>query len=261
MDPIIGGALIGGGFSLLGTGLGLGFGGGGMSDTQKNDQRFMNDFAWKQALRNEEFQKDLAYNGMQIRSRDAQLAGLHPLAALGVNPAGGGSFQSAFQSSGFEGKPRRDFSGVSDMGQNISRAMMAMKTPEERLAQQLQLENLRAEGDLTRAQAAESMARTRNLAGTGPGLPSAYGPNSQSSAPGWPERHILIKNPDGSYSLQYSPEMATSMMARPIGSLMEDFKETYGQNVFNRSHWRNIINWFTQGGKEYADYMGRQGKR
>lgn len=163
MDPLIAAALIGGGSNLLGGLMGNFFGGGGMSDTQKNDQRFMNDFAWKQALRNEQFQHDLARHGLKMRVDDATEAGLHPLVGAGINPAQGGWSGAAFTGVGSD-RPQRDFSYLGEagshfsraMGANINRAVDATRSPEERELQALQLENARA--NTARSQAERDMA-------------------------------------------------------------------------------------------------------
>lgn len=69
MDPIIGGALIGAGASLAGGGL-------ASASNKKEGKR-----QWRRT-------KVLNQNQIQWRVKDAQAAGIHPLAALGMSPIG-----------------------------------------------------------------------------------------------------------------------------------------------------------------------------
>lgn len=71
---------------------------------------------------NAALQKDFAQNGLRWRMEDAKRAGIHPLAAIGANVQGGSpSFQSTHVGSPFE-----------TVGQNISRAINATRTADER---------------------------------------------------------------------------------------------------------------------------------
>lgn len=90
--------------------------------------------------RNYERQKQFAQHGIRWRVADARAAGIHPLAALGANlhsygPAriGGGS----------------DY-GLASMGQNISRAMAARMTEQERNFRDKQIEGLRLDNAIKR---------------------------------------------------------------------------------------------------------------
>lgn len=139
-----------------------GFFGGGGSDTAANDARFMNDFAWKQALRNEEEQKLLARNGIRMRVADAEAAGIHPLAAIGVNPAGGGQFGSGSVSP-MEGRQNPMGPALSRMGQNLSRAAAVMSTRQEQEMHAANIELLRKNTDFVIQQIAESKARVVDM--------------------------------------------------------------------------------------------------
>lgn len=228
MDPLIGGALIGGGFGLLGNVLSH-FGGGG-SDTAMNDQRFMNDFAWKQALRQEEYNNFYTQNYMQIRAKDAAAAGLHPLAALGVNVASGPT-SAAFSGSGGSGR-RNAYDLGSDMahtmGQNISRAVAAQKTADERILMQAQLEKNAAEIDLVQAQAAETRMRTAAI-GSNPPIPDPYS-GLTGDVLGLPSQHKLYRTPYG-YTAEWSPDFAVSMMSRPVKGTLQDIHDMGRENI------------------------------
>lgn len=199
------------------------FGGGQGSDTALNDQRFMNDFAWKQSLRNEDYMK----NYMQYRSQDAEKAGIHPLAALGVN-TGSGPSGAAFV--GADMSPRSNAYDLGSdlatgMGQNISRAILAQKTQDERDMHTASLARVTAETDLINAQRAESEKRLHS-----PENPPVKNPYDDSMTSDQP-KHIRVLNPDGSISWQWSTPMAMSQIGRPVNSLLEDVYDI-GQTRF-----------------------------
>lgn len=201
---------------------------GGMSDTQLSDQRFMNDFAWKQSLRNEsfsreqyEFMKYLAENGMQVRARDAAAAGFHPLAALGgagMSLSGMGPSSAAFVGPG-EGSRRRWPGGhLSAMGQDISRAMNAEMTALERASQNAALAERMANIDYIEAMAAESRQRRLNLANTP--MPGGAMTGDVIQLP----QSIMYRRADGSYEEGYSPEYSESLQNRPASKWMRDIQ-------------------------------------
>lgn len=163
MNPLIAASLIGGGANLLSSG--MGFIGSGRSDTADSDTRFMNDFAWKQALRQEDFQRDLAYNSMSIRSRDAERAGIHPLAALGINPAGGQSVGVSFNPVDGVRENRWDRAAAMtrDLGQDVSRAVSAQATPEEKAMRVAQLATEIAQKNALDAETALKMAQANDI--------------------------------------------------------------------------------------------------
>jgi len=117
--------------------------------------------SWKQ-------QKKVLQNQVQWRVADAVKAGLHPLAALGVNPASGPSAQVG---SGLG-------SALSSMGQNIGRAAEAALTPADKLAARsalLGLEQQQANIDLTKAQLAGAQ-KALLTSGSTPGIASRISP-------------------------------------------------------------------------------------
>lgn len=97
---------------------------------------------------NHALQREFAQMGIRWRVDDAKAAGLHPLAALG---ASGAQASPSFQA--FTGSPR---TGVSDavgrMGQNISRAVAATSTTEDRVARRLQLESMGLDNQIKEAE-------------------------------------------------------------------------------------------------------------
>lgn len=156
----------------------------GGSDTAANDARFMNDFAWKQSLRNEEFQKQLATQGIRMRVADAEAAGIHPLAALGVNPSGGGNFASAFTQPIPRDKPQWQ-----GLGQDISRAVHAMTTPEEKQYKMLQLEKMKTENEILNTELTERRANIQRSHSAG--LPSNSGLSGGLVANGQGDAYVM----------------------------------------------------------------------
>lgn len=106
-------------------------------------------------------QKTAMKNQIQWRVQDAVKAGIHPLAALGVNPASG---PPAAQIGA-------DWGGsMAQMGQDIGRAIESGMAPEDQSAAQLmrlQLERGSLENDLLRSQIASQ--RMRNMQQVAPG--------------------------------------------------------------------------------------------
>lgn len=119
MHPAVIAAIIAGGASLAsGAMQTFGSGGGTQSGLHEDD--------WILWEKNAKLQKEFAKHGVRWRVEDAKAAGLHPLAALGVNPASGSPIQVS-SSQGY--KPKKDFSWIRDVGQDISRAVTAKEDP------------------------------------------------------------------------------------------------------------------------------------
>lgn len=123
------------------------------------------------ARHQEAVQREFAQHGLRWKVKDAQMAGIHPLAALGASTMS----YSPVQVGG---------SGWSDFGQDFGRAISATSTARERLDQEanpygtgnskldaLVLERSVLQNDLLREQVLQ--ARDRRLAQTGPPFPEA----------------------------------------------------------------------------------------
>lgn len=201
------------------------FNNGGSEGLDRSEQRWLADFSWKQSLRNEDYQRKLAEEGIQIRTKDAMAAGLHPLAALGVAPSGGSPVVSAFGGAPASKHPSRWPEHVSRMGQNLTRAMMTTATQQERELHEAQIYKLATEGDLATAQAEQARAVTAQVGKT-PAYPDPYGQSGVSGdiAP----KHQLIRLPDGSTRWEYSDAYARSQMGRPLSSWLNDFRDILG---------------------------------
>ena len=124
MDPIVQAALIG-----AGTNLASGFLFPSAGGYDHKAQKKAKAFAREQMAFNLNAQKEFAQHGLRWRVEDAKAAGLSPLAALG-----GASFQPstphvAFPQKSRSGSAERTLRGI---GQDISRAVRAQMTPEEK---------------------------------------------------------------------------------------------------------------------------------
>lgn len=99
--------------------------------------------------RNEALQREFAQYGIRWKVEDAKAAGLHPLAALGANTM---SFTPS--QVGDTALP----TSISNMGQNISRAINATRTSDERAMSHLTIEHAQLENELLRSQIANNNA-------------------------------------------------------------------------------------------------------
>lgn len=146
MNPITGGALIGAGADLLS---------GFMGRDAQRDANSANIAA----------QEQFAKMGIRWRVEDAKAAGVHPLFALGANVP---TFSPSFQA--------LDYSDLSRAGQDISRAVSATLTPEERAEHNLRLNLLRAQIEETDARTlALNSQVARDAQSQIPGIPNAAG--------------------------------------------------------------------------------------
>lgn len=178
IDPIVGGAIVGGLGSIVG---------GALSGSAQSAANAANlEWAKKQWQKNYAMQKEFAQHGLQWRSEDAKRAGLHPLAALGVNMSGAspvsvGGEQMADTSAGETAR---------SMGQDISRAITATQTREQRILNNLQLESQTLENSYKRALINKLAKETAMI---GPPMPPAVEPGHVSSVG-------FTKTPGGSMS-------------------------------------------------------------
>lgn len=124
MDPIVGAALISGGLGMVGSML--------KGNQERSAAREINEGNARQADANIQMQKEFAQQGIRWKVEDAKAAGLHPLAAIGAQthsfiPVTVGDRAVA---------PSNDF-GLRDLGQDLSRAIEARQTQQERVKEGL----------------------------------------------------------------------------------------------------------------------------
>lgn len=136
------GPLITGGSSLLG---GL-FG----ADAARSGAKRAARSQLKASMKNMRYQKEFAKHGIRWRVKDAEKAGIHPLAAVGAQTT---SFSPSFVGAGDGGEAAAGASlaaGIAGMGQGVGRAVEAYADEQTRTAnnaylarmQKLQLENM-----------------------------------------------------------------------------------------------------------------------
>lgn len=128
--------------------------------------------AQKQANKNqrraEQHEINILKNQVQWRTQDAIAAGLHPLAALGLNPASSGAGAGQV----FGGP---DYQA---MGSDIGRAIDSMARPDQKAATaalQLGMEKVSLENEYTKTQIASQ--RMRNMQQATPGVSGPVDPN------------------------------------------------------------------------------------
>lgn len=131
------------------------------------------EFAREQQARNEALQREFAQMGVRWRVEDAKAAGLHPLYALS---SGGAAFAPnpvvmPAMDVGAGGKGY-----LAQMGQDLSRAISATQTPEQRAVQEAQLTVLQAQARKDLAQAAYYDRLAPAGGQVGPGMPSVSSP-------------------------------------------------------------------------------------
>lgn len=119
MDPIIGSAIIAAGSRLV----------GGLFNN--NAQKSAQNAANASADADRAFQKEFAQHGISWKVADAKAAGLSPLAALGTNTPFYSPVNQSFNANTSIGDT------FADMGQDISRALMAKASNEERIKSQM----------------------------------------------------------------------------------------------------------------------------
>lgn len=195
MDPIIGGALVGGAFDMI----------GGIFGGESNK---------KAAAANAALQREFAQNSIQWKVADAKAAGVHPLYALGAptysaNPvyAGDSSLGSSFSS----------------MGQHLGRAVEASMTKQQRLEEQakqarmdeLKLRNAELQNDLLSSQIATTNAQL------GPSFPSVMG----NRIPGQGDSGLVVVKPS---ELTSSRKGEPSLEAAPPAPAVKLFKNADG---------------------------------
>lgn len=135
MSPQATAALINVGGNLLGGMMGDG------DDDSKTRERNWN----RQFDRNADLQREFAQNGVRWRVEDAQRAGVHPMFALGINPSQATPQAIDFGVTGSGSKKNRMGDAIANAGQNISRAVAAQETVDERNERLMRLEVLRSE--------------------------------------------------------------------------------------------------------------------
>lgn len=146
--------------------------------------------AWarEQQDRNEALQREFAQSGVRWKVEDAKSAGLHPLYAMGASTAQFAPSSSSLNLSSPSPVRREDWAGpaLRNMGQDLSRAIAAQETAEERQRKALELELLHAKVLTEYATADEIRNRAsagRQIAMSYPVMPSNLSGNAVRELP------------------------------------------------------------------------------
>lgn len=218
-----------------------GFLGGKNQGLASHDQRFIAHQQMAMAERNEAFQRQLATQGIRMRVADAEAAGLHPLAALGASGASGG-FGPASISGGSDYQPSRVGHGLQNMGQEISRAMMAGATREEREYKKLQLQNMRTQNEMQNL----DLIQRRNSMGLNNPPGSATDGLGSSLMPGQDNRVTLVPKKitrSGRYdkSIEAGSVRGSTFYFTPGGGLApvisNDLSEPLEDDIIGKTMW------------------------
>lgn len=227
IDPITGAALVGGAATLAGGFMG--------QQSSKDALQAQKDMAYT----NEKLQREFAQHGIRWKVEDAKAAGIHPLYALGANTA---SFTPGVLT-GDTSNPMGN--AIANMGQDISRAMMAKATQPEREMQALQLASAKADvegktlDNQIRAKTLSNMVGSSQLPPPMPsaheGLGSRMGTNvkinpsqTTSTMPGMPSQEAAII-PD----VRWVRTSSGALTAVPS----KDIKESIEDNLIQESMW------------------------
>jgi hypothetical protein len=125
---------------------------GGVLDKRKYDKQHQYQTHVEQ--RNRAHDLAFAQNAIQWKVADAKKAGIHPLVALGANPI--------TPSATMVGSPpsHSTASAMSNMGQDISRAMSAHQTKADKELTELGLDNARIDNQMKRIELNEALKRS-----------------------------------------------------------------------------------------------------
>lgn len=195
MDPVTAAALISTGGNLLA---------GHMGRQASSDAGDANRRAAEEAsVRNAELQREFAQHGIRWRVQDAKAAGIHPLAALGAQLHSASPSFVGYQQEADMSMP----TAMSNIGQDISRAVMAQATQEEKALKTLQIQSAQADiegrylDNAIKLQTLNSM----NQAGTPPGLPSNSGLSSSLVGSGQGGAYVVEKAASRTHSAPGRP--------------------------------------------------------
>lgn len=145
----------------------------GMLQGKDSSQR---DFDIWQMNKNLDSQKEFAQHGIRWKVEDAKAAGIHPLVGLGAQTA---SFSPISVGGGAEGPSRSQM--MSDMGQNISRAVHSTRTQDERDMASLNTQAARLDIEGKALDNQIKLSQLKNM--SQPSNPAAF-PGSPSFIPG-----------------------------------------------------------------------------
>lgn len=231
------------------------FMGGGQSEgLSRGDQRFIADFNWKQALRQEDYQR----NHLQYLVDDANKAGISPLAGLGVSPAAGPSAVAFGPPAVKEGRHIGD--DIGRMGQNLARAVGSVQTADERAISAATARKAKAEADFVELQVLDAKKRLAQPAN--PPAPDPFNSAVTADVHGLPATHQLLSGPGGP-ERAYTDEYSRSLMARPISAMAADLANAIFETgrewpTVLRNVGRNPVDRLQKGLRRALDWSDRR---
>lgn len=124
------------------------------------------------AQQNMALEREFAQNGISWKIADAAKHGISPLAAIGAVGPSYNPVSAVFNSVPTTSSAGNSYRAFADLSQNISRSLLATKTPAERTAETLDLIRRQKENDLLDVQ--YRLARVQLAKSSSPGIPLAY---------------------------------------------------------------------------------------
>lgn len=216
---IIGGLVGGPAGAVIGAGIGNAYDSSKASSKAQNKQ---NALAQSQYDQNVALQKEFAQNSMQWRVDDAKKAGLHPMAALGIQGSSFYPVQTVNYAGYGDNTASNLMNAISDMGQSVNYASTKGKDSQQqqvavRLAQEgveLQNEGLRLDNEYKRWQLLQAMETGTSQSLRSPAAPATtenrlIAGQGNSPAPvrkadtvdSGESKYQFLRQPNGSYSL------------------------------------------------------------
>lgn len=193
---------------------------------------------------NIELQREFAQNGIRWKVADAMAAGIHPLAALGAQTH---SFQASVMP-----EPTANFSGF---GQDLTRAMSATRTQEEKDLQALQIKSAQLDVEGKALDNQTKAAQLQKMQG-GPSFPGSGNFVDGQGNSGPSSARVVSKSQERTVSAKGKPYSEPGAVTdvgwikTPTGVVpvpSKDTKERIEDNMFHEaSHfWRNNVapNW------------------
>lgn len=173
------------------------------------------EFAREQMMRGERLQREFAQHGLSWKIADARAAGIHPLAALGMQPSHASPVTVGLDQQSHEPP-------YSQMGQNISRAMQAAMTKADRAAQNAlleeQIKQARAQTVILESQATEAASKVAN-----PPMQSLVEEKPQELMMSHPDLpHVAPRSTVGSQITRLPEGGALTTMTPELAEQMED---------------------------------------
>lgn len=166
MDPIVTGALVGAGSSLLGGVLGR-----SSSNRVAREQMAM--------------QREFAQMGIRWKVEDAKAAGLHPLFALGANTPSYSPVQNVDPMG----------AALAEAGQSVGRAVASQETVSQRALSEAQLRGANALADKHEAEAALARSEIVRRSQAGPPMPGVSSSESGSAGLGVVQSPPVVQLP------------------------------------------------------------------